>query len=81
MEPTQTICERGQRLLVSDVMHVPEKIEYIREDDTIEKALHLYVMGVHQPIIVKKDDQVTGVLRFGDLFEVLRRSLLACDIT
>ena len=82
MEPTQTICERGGRLKVADVMHPPEKIEYIKETATLEKALHLYVMGIHQPLIVNnKDGKVTGVLRFGDIFEVVRQSLLNCDVS
>ena len=66
LEPAQTLCERGSRLRVSDVMHTPEKVEYIKETATLDKALHLYVMGIHQPLIVKNEDgKVTGVLRFG----------------
>ena len=80
IEPAQTICERGSRLKVSDVMHTPEKMEYIKETATLEKALHLYVMGVHQPLIVKNEDgQVTGLLRFGDVFEAVRQRLLSCS--
>jgi len=37
-------------------------------------------MGVHQPLIVKKGDKVTGLLRFGDLFEIVRKQMLACPI-
>jgi CBS domain containing-hemolysin-like protein len=77
MEPASTIYERGNRLKVADVMHTPEKIEYIKETATLEKALHLYVMGIHQPLIVKNEDsKVTGVLRFGDVFEAVRQILL-----
>jgi Mg2+/Co2+ transporter CorC len=77
MEPTSTICERGNRLKVADVMHTPEKTEYIKETATLDKALHLYVMGIHQPLLVRKEDRkVTGVLRFGDVFEAVRQSLL-----
>ncbi len=82
IEPTQTICERGGCLLVSDVMHTPEKIEYIEETATLENALHLYVMGIHQPLIVNdKDGIVTGLLRFGDVFEVVRQRLLGCSVS
>ena len=81
IEPTQTICERGSRLKVSDVTHTPEKMEYIKETATLEKALHLYVMGIHQPLIVNNEDgKVTGVLRFGDVFEAVRQRLLNCSI-
>jgi len=78
MEPVQSICARGGNLKVSEVMHRPESIEFIDEDDPLEKALHLYVMGVHQPLIVKKDGTITGILRFGDIFEEVRTSILAC---
>ncbi len=82
IEPTQTICERGSRLTVSDVMHTPEKMEYIEETATIDNALHLYVLGIHQPLIVNnKDAKVTGVLRFGDVFEVVRQRLLNCSVS
>ena len=77
IEPTQTICDRGSRLTVADVMHTPEKAEYVNETDTLEKAMHLFVMGVHQPLIVKNaDGLVTGLLRFGDVFESVRQRLL-----
>ncbi|MFC1876873.1 CBS domain-containing protein [Thermodesulfobacteriota bacterium] len=82
VEPTQTICDRGVHLTVSDVMHTPEKMEYIEETATLENALHLYVMGIHQPLIVNnKDGKVTGVLRFGDVFEVVRQRLLSCNVS
>ena len=78
LEPEETICKRGAALRIADVMHVSEKMEFLQEDDTLEKALNLYVMGVHQPLIVKHGDAVTGVLRFGDVFEVVRKRLLEC---
>jgi CBS domain containing-hemolysin-like protein len=80
MEPETDICQRGSKKTVSEVMHVPEKMEFLQENDTIEKALNLYVMGVHQPLIVKDGTAVTGVLRFGDIFESVRKALLACNI-
>ena len=79
-EPEQTICQRGSKKTVAEVMHTPQSVEFLQEDDTLEKALNLYVMDVHQPLIVKNGETVTGVLRFGDMFEVVRKSLLACDI-
>jgi len=78
MEPTEDICQRGSKITVAEAMHVPDKTEYIKEDDNLEKAMNYYVMGVHQPLIVKKGDAVTGVLRFGDIFEIVRERLLSC---
>ena len=75
-EPMQDISERGKNLKVEDVMHIPEDIEFIQETDTLEKALHQYVMGVHQPLVVQDKSNVVGFLRFGDLFEIVRNRLL-----
>jgi Mg2+/Co2+ transporter CorC len=80
LEPEADICQRGSELMVADVMHVPEKTEYVDETDNLEKALNYYVMDVHQPLIVKKGEEVTGVLRFGDIFEVVRERLLSCAL-
>lgn len=80
-EPEADICQRGARKAVAEVMHVPRSVEFLQEEDTLEKALNLYVMAVHQPLIVKSGETVTGVLRFGDIFEVVRKGLLACDIS
>ena len=79
MESEQSICQRGSKMNVAEVMHSPKSMEFLRENDTLENALNLYVMGVHQPLIVKNGDTVTGFLRFGDVFEVVRKALLSCD--
>jgi len=80
MEPMQDVCTRGAHKIVGDVMHAPGDADFIREQDSIELALHKYVMGVHQPLIVKDGDAVTGVLRFGDVFEITRKAMLSCPI-
>lgn len=81
MDPVETVCQRGGKITVGEAMHAPDASEFIQESDTLEKALSYYVMGVHQPLIVKNGDDVTGVLRFGDLFEVVHKRLVACDLT
>lgn len=80
LEPMKSLCERGANIKVAEIMHVPDDFEYLQENDSLEKALHEYVMGVHQPLIVKNGDTVTGVLRFGDLFEVVREQMLSCPL-
>ena len=80
LEPIKDVCERGSKITVADAMHTPEDSEYIQESDTLEKAINCYVMGIHQPLIVKNGDTVTGLLRFGDVFETVRESLLNCSL-
>jgi len=80
LEPMRSVCDRGMHLTAGEIMHTPEAQEFLQEDDTLEKALHIFVMEVNQPLIVKNEETVTGVLRFGDLFEVVRQRLLSCEV-
>ena len=80
LEPVESVCERGGKVTVAEAMHIPEKSEYLKEDDSREKAMNCYVMGVHQPLIVRKGDEVTGILRFGDVFEIVREQLVNCAL-
>jgi len=80
LEPAKDICSRGGNLTVADVMYIPKDLEFVDETDSLEIALHNFVMGAHQPLVVKKGDDVTGVLRFGDVYEVVRKTLLSCAI-
>lgn len=80
-EPIKDLCERGGRIKVSQVMHVPDGSEFVQESDSLEKALHVYVMGEHQPLIVKDGENITGILRFEDLYNVIHQQMLQCPIS
>lgn len=80
IDPVSDLCERGSGVKVSEVMHIPSKTEYVHENDSLENALHKYTMGNHEPLIVRNDGQVTGVLRVVDLFEVIKNHMLKCSL-
>ncbi|WP_415715032.1 CBS domain-containing protein [Maridesulfovibrio sp.] len=79
-EPLNTLCQKCAALKVEELMHTPRKTEFINEEDSIDKALHSFVLGLHQPILVHKDKKVVGVLRLGDIFENVRKAILRCEI-
>lgn len=79
-EPLTDICRRKADTKVEEIMHTPQKVEIVNEEDSIDKALHAFVLGVHQPLLVQKDGKITGVLRLGDAFEKVKNSILACEI-
>ena len=79
-EPLLTLCQKCASLKVEELMHSPRKSEVISEEDSIDKALHSFVLGLHQPILVHKEGKVTGVLRLGDIFENVRKAILSCEI-
>ena len=72
------LCEKGCDISVVDAMHVPEKGEYLDEEDNLEHGLHNFVVGVHQPLIVRKNGEITGVLRLTDVFDEVKKRMATC---
>lgn len=76
--PLAEVCGRCADMPASEVMHEPLAGEFVDAGDDLEKAVHRYVVGVRQPLLVLDQGRVVGVLRFGDLFEEVSRRMLAC---
>jgi predicted transcriptional regulator len=72
------ICARGIKIKVTDAMHVPEEGHYINEDNDIEYGVHMYMVGTPQPLIVRNNGQVTGVLRMSDVFKEIIGRMHTC---
>ncbi len=79
-EPLSSLCRKNAGAKAGEVMHSPKKAEILDEDETLDKALHAFVLGVHQPLLVQKDGIITGVVRLGDAFDKVRTAILACEI-
>ncbi len=79
-DPGDTLCEKAALCKVLDITHPPEPTEYVEEDDPMEQAVHRYILGVHQPLLVRRDGSVTGVLRMGDVFDFLGIKMTECTL-
>lgn len=73
------LCTKAAGYAVKSVMHAPDAGEVVDEDDSIEIAIHYYIMGAKQPIVVRRGDRFIGVLRFSDIFEAIRGRMLSCS--
>lgn len=72
------ICKRGISIKAGEAMHIPAKGEYLNEDDNIDQAMHRYIVGAHQPIFVRANGTITGVIRLNDVFNEVKNRMLAC---
>lgn len=79
-QPLENLCERAAATRIKDIMHEPEKSEYLTTEASLERALHNYIMGIHQPMLITENDEVVGVLRLGDVFEKVRQAILTCEM-
>ena len=72
------MCEKGCAIAVADAMYVPDKEEYLDEEANLEHGVHNYIVGTHQPLVVRSNGQVVGLLRMADVFEEIIQRMNAC---
>jgi CBS domain-containing protein len=73
-ESLEELVKKASPLKIKDIMYTPCEGEYVNEDAPISEAVHQFILGCHQSLIVLKDDRVVGILRLADIFDLI------CDI-
>ncbi|WP_022663596.1 CBS domain-containing protein [Desulfospira joergensenii] len=73
-ETLEELVKKGGKRKVKDIMHTPSNGEYVDEEAPVAEAVHQFILGCHQSLLVTKNNQVVGVIRLADLFD------LVCEI-
>jgi signal-transduction protein with cAMP-binding, CBS, and nucleotidyltransferase domain len=47
----------------------------------LDEAIHHLIMGHHQSLLVKRDDQIVGILRLTDVFSAVFQPLIVSETT
>ena len=68
-EPFIDTCRKAAKVKVKDFMYTPSEGEYVDEDISLREAIHRFIMGRHQSLLVTKKGKIIGVLRLTDLFK------------
>lgn len=78
-KPLDDICRKAAQEKVCKYMHRPTEGEYIEEDASIDKAIHMLVLGHHQSLLVTDGNRIIGVLRMTDVFAAVFHAMKACQ--
>jgi CBS domain-containing protein len=62
------ICTKAAKLIVKNFMYTPTEGEYVKEDTSLNEAIHQLIMGRHQSLLVTRGEDIVGVLRLTDVF-------------
>jgi len=82
-KPMEEICKKTARRMVKDIMQTPVEGEYVRENQSLDVAIHRMVMGHHLSLLVTKDDttkNITGILRKTDVFMEICEAIKSCSL-
>lgn len=77
-KPLDNICSRASQIKVKEVMYTPAEGEYVKENASIDEAIHQLIMGHHQSLLVTRDARVVGVLRLTDVFAEVYSMIKGC---
>jgi len=78
--PLDEICRKALGIKVKDIMYTPTEGEYLDVNTSLDVAIHLLGMGRHQALLVTEKNQVVGILRLSDIFEVIDKSIQKCRL-
>jgi len=70
-ESASDLCRSASGLIVGDIMEPVS--EGIDEDTSLGEAMHHLVVGQMHSVLVRRGDEVVGLLRLSDLFEEITK--------
>jgi CBS domain-containing protein len=76
--PLDDICRKAGEQNVKVFMSTPTEGEYVSEDATLDVAIHQFVMGHHQSLLVTAGGEIVGILRLTDVFAALFHKMKEC---
>ena len=76
--PLEDICRKAGEQNVKKHMHTLSEGEYIKEEATLDEAIHQLVMGHHQSLLVTRQGSISGILRLTDVFAAVYHTMREC---
>ena len=78
--PLKELFRSLAQIRVTDVMYTPADHQRVAEDSTLQEAMHQFVMGRHQSLLVtaSRGKRIVGILRSTDAFNCLCNEMEIC---
>jgi CBS domain-containing protein len=78
--PLDDICRKAGKQNVKKFMHTPTEGEYVSEDASLDVAIHQFIIGHHQSLLVARDEKIVGILRLTDVFAAVFHKMKECFV-
>jgi hypothetical protein len=77
-KPLSDLCRRATSLKVNGFLNTPTPDHTVDVHDSMDNALHLFVMSRHDSLFVKENGRILGLLRFSDVYRAVCQTMKAC---
>jgi CBS domain-containing protein len=78
--PLRDICRKASEQPVHRFMGTPTEGEIISETASLDEAIHLFVLGHHQSLLVTRGGDIVGILRLTDVFTAVFHMMKECAL-
>lgn len=77
-KPLADLCRKAYDLKIEDVVKIPVPGRKVSVTETMDKAVHLFVMGGHDSLFVMEGEKIVGLLRFSDVYRTISDTMKTC---
>lgn len=74
------MCAKGGQIKVKEFMHRPGEGEFVEADAAVCEAIHQFIIGQYQSLLVVRDGRIVGILRLTDVFMKVFEIMKQCEI-
>lgn len=79
--PLHDICRKASEQPVTKFMETLTEGEIIAETATLDEAIHQFVIGHHQSLLVTRGDDIIGIIRMTDVFTAVFHMMKECKLS
>ena len=77
-KPLNNLCGKAATSLAKEFMHIPTESDFIKEEASLDQAIHQFVLVRTQSLLVKDELEITGILRLSDVVEAIFSMVRQC---
>jgi len=78
--PLTDLCRKAAQSKVKDIMYTPAQGEHVKEDASVNQAIHQLIIGHHQSLLVVRGKEIVGILRLIDVFSEICTMIMSCTV-
>ncbi len=70
-KPLEDLCGKAKSVMVREFLRHPQVTQVVQANDTLNDALHHFVIGGHDSLFVNDGTTLVGILRFSDVYRFI----------
>lgn len=74
------MCSKGAHITVKNFMNRPGREEHVDAEASLCEAIHQFIIGQHQSLLVVREGEIVGILRLTDVFMKVFGIMKQCRI-